>query len=165
MSDLASVRAVVADADRQGEIVVVLMHAGAEGADRTHVPSGREEAFGEDRGDSRAFAHAAIDAGADIVLGSGPHVLRGMELYKRRLIAYSLGNLAGWHNFGTHGTLGLSGLLKVELAPDGRLRHGRLISLRLRGAGVPRIDRTHAARRLVTRLSRADFGPASAYSP
>jgi hypothetical protein len=140
------------------------MHSGAEGADRTHVPVGREEAFGEDRGDSRAFAHAAIDTGADLVLGSGPHVLRGMELYKGRLVAYSLGNLTGWHNFGVHGTLGLSGLLKVEVAPDGRLRRGRLISLRLRGAGVPRRDRSDAARRLVRRLSLADFGR-SAYSP
>jgi len=155
----------VAEADRQAEIVVVVMHAGAEGADRTHVPLGQEEAFGEDRGDSRGFSHAAIDAGADLVLGSGPHVLRGMERYKGRLIAYSLGNLAGWRNFGTHGTLGLSGLLKVELAPDGRLSRGRLVSLRLHGAGVPRIDRRHAARRLVRRLSRADFGPAAAYSP
>src|SRR3954469_11009385 len=165
MSDLASVKALIADADRQAEGVVVLMHAGAEGADRTHVPLGREEAFGEDRGDSRAFAHTAIDAGADIVLGSGPHVLRGMEVYKGRLIAYSLGNLAGWHNFGVHGALGLSGLLKVELAADGRLKRGRLVSLRLGRAGVPRRDPADAARRLVRRLSRADFGPVSAYSP
>jgi hypothetical protein len=165
MSDLASVKALIADADRQAEVVVVLMHAGAEGADRTHVPLGREEAFGEDRGDSRAFAHTAIDAGADVVLGSGPHVLRGMQLYKGRLIAYSLGNLAGWHNFGVRGALGLSGLLEVELAPDGRLTRGRLISLRLGRAGVPRRDPADAARRLVRRLSRADFGPASAYSP
>ena len=83
--------------------MVVLMHAGAEGADRTHVPAGREEAYGEDRGDSPLFARTAIDAGADLVLGSGPHVLRGMQLYKGRLIAYSLGNLAGWHNFSRHG--------------------------------------------------------------
>jgi Bacterial capsule synthesis protein PGA_cap len=165
MSDLASVKALVADADRQAEVVVVLMHSGAEGADRTHVPVGREEAFGEDRGDSRTFAHTAIDTGADLVLGSGPHVLRGMELYKGRLIAYSLGNLTGWHNFGVHGALGLSGLLRVDVAPDGRLRRGRLISLRLRGAGVPRRDRSETARRLVRRLSRADFGPSSAYSP
>jgi hypothetical protein len=165
MSDLASVRAVITDAVRRADVVVVLMHAGAEGADRTHVPLGREEAFGEDRGDSRAFAHAAIDAGADLVLGSGPHVLRGMELYRSRLIAYSLGNLAGWHNFGVHGSLGLSGLVEARLAPDGRLTRARLIPLRLRGAGSPRIDSSHAARRLVRRLSRADFGPKAAYSP
>ena len=164
MSDLAQVKALVAEADRQADVVVVLMHAGAEGADRTHVPVGREEAYGEDRGDSRSFAHLAVDAGADLVLGSGPHVLRGMELYKGRLIAYSLGNLAGWHNFGIHGTLALSGLVKVDLAPDGRLRRGRLVSLELRGAGIPHVDRRRAAERLVRRLSRSDFGQ-TAFTP
>ncbi len=38
------------------------------------------------------FAHAAIDAGADLVIGHHPHVLQGIEIYKNRLIAYSLGN-------------------------------------------------------------------------
>ena len=75
---------------------------------------GAEEAYGEYRGDSRHFARVAIDAGADVVLGSGPHVLRGLELYKGRLIAYSLGNLAGWHNFGTGGRSSLSALLTVD---------------------------------------------------
>jgi hypothetical protein len=161
MSDLAEVKALVAEADRQAEIVVVLMHAGAEGADRTHVPIGREEAYGEDRGDSRTFARTAIDAGADLVLGSGPHVVRGMQVYRGRLIAYSLGNLAGWHNFSVHGTLALSGLVKVGLSPDGRLTRARLISLRLRGAGVPRVDHGRAAERLMRRLSKVDFGPSA----
>jgi len=40
------------------------------------------------------FGHAAIDAGADVVVGSHPHVLQGIEWYKNRLILYSLGNLA-----------------------------------------------------------------------
>jgi poly-gamma-glutamate capsule biosynthesis protein CapA/YwtB (metallophosphatase superfamily) len=164
MSDPVQVRAIVAEADKQADVVVVLMHAGAEGADRTHVPVGREEAYGEDRGDSRAFARTAIDAGADLVLGSGPHVLRGMQMYKGRLVAYSLGNLAGWHNFGVHGTLALSALLKVKLAPDGRLTRARLVSLRLRGAGVPRVDHGRAAERLVRRLSKSDFG-ARAFRP
>ena len=41
----------------------------------------------------------AVRAGADLVLGSGPHVLRAMEIYRGRLIAYSLGNFSGFHNF------------------------------------------------------------------
>jgi hypothetical protein len=158
MSDLAEVRSLVAAAGKRADVVVALMHAGAEGADRTHVPVGREEAYGEDRGDSRAFARTAIDAGADLVLGSGPHVLRGMQLYKGRLIAYSLGNLAGWHNFGRRGALALSALLRVKLAPDGALVGGRIVSLRLIGAGVPRIDAARRAERLMRVLSRQDFG-------
>src|SRR5262249_36006231 len=96
MNNLELVRANVAEMARLADIVIVFMHAGGEGAAFTHVPRGPEEAFGEPRGDSRAFAHQAIDAGADLVLGSGPHVLRGVERYKGRLIAYSLGDLAGW---------------------------------------------------------------------
>ena len=90
------------------------MHAGAEGADKIHTPSGPEYAFGEHRGNPRAFAHAVVDAGADLVLGSGPHVIRGIERYKNRLIAYSLGNFGGWGNFGLGGNLSLSGLLTVQ---------------------------------------------------
>ena len=38
------------------------------------------------------YAHAAIDAGADVFVGSGPHVLRGIEIYKGKVIFYSLGS-------------------------------------------------------------------------
>ena len=62
----------------------------------------------------------AIDAGADLVLGSGPHVLRGMELYHGRLIAYSLGNFAGYHNFALDGVLADSAILHVRLSAHGR---------------------------------------------
>jgi hypothetical protein len=158
LRDLAAVRALVARAARAADVVVVLMHAGAEGSDRMRVPLGREVAMGEDRGDTRAFARAAIDAGADLVLGSGPHVLRGMERRRGRLIAYSLGNFAGWHNFSTAGTLALSGLLTVEIDGMGRVRGGRLVPLRLSGPGVPVPDGSGAVLRLVDGAGAADFG-------
>jgi hypothetical protein len=145
-------------ADRRADLVVVLFHGGAEGADRLHVPYGREFAFGEDRGDLRRFAHRAVDAGADLVLGSGPHVLRGLERYRNRLIAYSLGNLSGWRNFGTGGILSASALLTVELSSRGRPVAGGITSLRLDGIGVPHRDPTRRAEHLMRFLSRADFG-------
>jgi hypothetical protein len=148
----------VAFAAREADVVIAFMHAGAEGADQVHVPRGGERDFGEDRGDSRAFAHAAIDAGADLVLGSGPHVLRGLERYRGRLIAYSLGNLAGWHNFGVGGRSRLSALLTVRVAPDGRFLSGDLTSLTLDAAGVPAPDPAHAAARFVAQLTASDFG-------
>ena len=157
MDDPERVRINVAEAARLADIVIVFMHAGAEGAAYTRVPLGPEMAFGESRGNSRVFARAAIDAGADLVLGSGPHVLRGVERYKGRLIAYSLGDLAGWKNFGTKGVTGLSGLLTVRLAADGRMRSARLTSLRLDKIGVPRRDTTEASVKLVKQLTRADF--------
>lgn len=147
------VRQVAGSAD----LVIVLMHAGAEGSDKTHTPHGSEFAFGENRGDSRAFAHAVIDAGADLVLGSGPHVIRGIERYKHRLIAYSLGNFAGWGNFGTGGTLSLSGLLTVKIDASGRIHGGRWLSLYISGPGVPGVDANNTAAHLVSQLSAADF--------
>jgi poly-gamma-glutamate capsule biosynthesis protein CapA/YwtB (metallophosphatase superfamily) len=164
MNDDASVRGLIAAAARRADIVVAFLHAGAEGAGQVHVPVGHEHAFGEDRGDSRHFARVAIDAGADLVLGSGPHVVRGVQVYKGRLIAYSLGNLTGWHNFGTAGTTALSALIRVRLERDGRFPRARLTSLRLDRVGVPATDPARRAERLMRRLSRLDFGASSAWS-
>ena len=116
-----------AKAAAKADLVVVAIHAGAEGSTATHVPHGTEYFLGENRGNSRAFAHAVINAGADLVVGSGPHVLRGVEQYHGHLIAYSLGNFAGFKNFTLGGTLSLSGILRVVLNPDGSWRSARLI--------------------------------------
>jgi hypothetical protein len=158
LRDLATAQALVARAAAQADVVVVAMHAGAEGSGATSTPVGREVAFGEDRGDTRAFAHAVVDAGADLVLGSGPHVVRGIERYRGRLIAYSLGNFAGWHNFGTGGVLSLSGLLDVTLDRRGRPVRGRVRSMTLAPPGVPAHDATGAAARLMDELASQDFG-------
>jgi hypothetical protein len=160
MDDPAAVRALVDQAKAIADVVVVLFHAGAEGSDRTAVPLGREFAFGEDRGDSRAFAHLAIDAGADLVLGSGPHVVRGMETYRGRLIAYSLGNFAGAGNFASGGTLSVSGMLSVRVDRRGRMRNGWWRGMTLDGSGAPRPD-AGASRALVAQLSARDFGAAA----
>src|SRR5262249_25048327 len=61
-----------------------------------------------------------IDAGADLVLGSGPHVMRAIELYRDRLIAYSLGNFATYYGISVNGIRGTSGVLTARLADDGR---------------------------------------------
>ena len=119
INDPLRVAALVREASAMAEIVIVFFHGGAEGSDKGRVPYGHEQAYGEDRGNLREFTHVAVDAGADLVLGSGPHVLRGMERYRDRLIAYSLGNLAGWKNFGTGGASSLSALLTVQLSPRG----------------------------------------------
>jgi hypothetical protein len=160
MDDPQAVHALIDQAKAIADVVVVLFHAGAEGSDRTAVPIGREFAFGEDRGDSRAFAHLAIDQGADLVLGSGPHVVRGMETYKGRLIAYSLGNFAGAGNFASGGTLSVSGMLSVRVDRRGRMRNGWWRGMTLDGSGAPRPD-AGASRALVAQLSARDFGAAA----
>jgi Bacterial capsule synthesis protein PGA_cap len=157
INDIPAAADLVRQVAGSADLVIVLMHAGAEGSDKIHTPHGSEFAFGENRGDSRAFAHAVIDAGADLVLGSGPHVIRGIERYKHRLIAYSLGNFAGWGNFGTGGNLSLSGLLTVKIDAAGRIHGGRWLSLYISGPGVPGVDANNTAAHLVRQLSAADF--------
>jgi len=159
LRDVGGARQLVRRARTRADIVVVTMHAGAEGSNQTHTPRGTELAFGENRGDTRGFAHAVIRAGADLVLGSGPHVVRGIERYRGRLIAYSLGNFVGYHTFSTEGILSLSGILSVRVAASGRPIGGRWISLRLDTTGIPHVDPSGESARLVRSLSDQDFGP------
>jgi poly-gamma-glutamate capsule biosynthesis protein CapA/YwtB (metallophosphatase superfamily) len=156
--DLPAARKLIRQAARRARIVVVAIHAGAEGSGAQHVIGAEEHYLGEDRGNQRRFARMAVRAGADLVLGSGPHVLRGMEMYKGRLIAYSLGNFCGFHNFATSGVLGASAILHVALDPDGAFRSGRIASVRLVDAGRPVPDPTDEGAHLVRRLSREDLG-------
>ena len=158
LTDIAAAKKLVRKAARSADVVVVTMHAGAEGSDRQHVTRGTELFLGENRGDSMRFAHAVVDAGADLVVGSGPHVLRGMEWYKGRLIAYSLGNFAGYKVFSLGGPLSTSGILRVTLRGDGKFEAGRLVPTHLVGAGLPAIDPAEAAHGAVRTLSRQDFG-------
>jgi hypothetical protein len=158
LNDYPAARRLIQAADRHADIVVVAMHAGAEGVAAEHL-TGQDEIYeGENRGNPEAFAHMAIDAGADLIIGYSPHVLRAMQVYHRRLIAYSLGNFAGYHNFTTEGALGISGILHVKLAADGRFLSGRLVSTVLAGAGRPELDPTAQGAALVEQLSREDLG-------
>jgi len=157
LNDIPAAARLVRRAAAEADIVIVLMHAGAEGAGEIHTPNGSESAFGEDRGDVRAFSHAMIDAGADLVVGSGPHVIRGIERYRDHLIAYSLGNFAGWHNFGLGGNLSLSGLLTIRIDGAGHVLGGRWLSLYVAQPGVPTVDSSDTSAHLVSSLSAADF--------
>jgi Bacterial capsule synthesis protein PGA_cap len=158
LRDLAEAVRMVAEARRDADLVVVSMHAGAEGADRQHVPTGHETFLGEDRGDVRAFAHAVVEAGADLVLGHGPHVVRGMEIVKGRLVAYSLGNFATYGGMNLSGPNGLTLVLEVSLAPDGTFLGGRVHPGRQERPGGPHLDPTGEVIGVVRRLSREDFG-------
>src|SRR6185437_7478210 len=80
--DLDAALQTISAARAEADLVIVGFHGGAEGATHQHVLEGDETFLSEDRGDLRRFTHAAIDAGADLVLGSGPHVVRAMEIYR-----------------------------------------------------------------------------------
>ena len=160
--DFATAKQLIEQARTEAGVVVVYMHAGAEGASADHVTGQEETYVGEDRGNAKAFAHAAIDDGADLVIASGPHVLRGMEFYNGHLIAYSLGDFATYYDFATSGALDLSGILKVTLSPDGTFLSGQFISLLLDGGGRPSVDPSGSAAQFVNQLSNEDFGSAAA---
>lgn len=158
LTDLEAARQLIRRARGEADVVVVSIHSGAEGSDAQHVTGETEIYLGEDRGNPEAFAHMAVEAGADLILGSGPHVLRGMEIHRRRLIAYSLGNFSGYENFSLEGALGISAVLHVTLGPDGSFRAGRIASLRLVEEGQPVPDPEGAAAATIAALSEEDFG-------
>ncbi|MBI3183725.1 MAG: CapA family protein [Myxococcales bacterium] len=158
VQELDTARRLVADLSRRHDLVVVSFHAGAEGTEAQRVPKGREVFYGEDRGEVRKLAHLVVDAGADLVLGHGPHVLRGAELYRGRLVLYSMGNFSSWQTFGLAGPKGISALFKATLAPNGVALSLEAQPLFLEEPGRPRPDPEKRAIELLRRLSKQDFG-------
>lgn len=150
--------ATVARFAKTHDVVIVSFHGGAEGADATHIPFAEEEYYGEPRGDVVWFARGVIDAGADLVIGHGPHVVRGMELYKERLIAYSLGNFATYYGISVAGIKGVAPILTTTVDGEGRFVEANIVStVQLRPAG-PSIDPGERALNLIRGLSIEDFG-------
>jgi hypothetical protein len=160
--DIARSAAVVDSVRSLVDLLVVTFHGGAEGSKALRVPEAPESLGREPRGALRAWARAVIDAGADAVIGHGPHVLRGIEFYRGKPIAYSLGNFLTYRGFNLAGPLGLTGVLQLEAGPDLAWRRVRFIPmLQLPGSG-PAPDADRAALHLIRTLSRDDFGDSAA---
>ncbi|HZY39506.1 MAG TPA: CapA family protein [Mucilaginibacter sp.] len=121
-------RTIIRQLKQQCDIVIVSFHGGGEGVAYEHIPCTYEKFFTENRGDVHAFAHNAIDAGADIIFGNGPHVCRAMEVYKNRLIAYSLGNFCTYRCVSVAGVCGMAPVLKVYLNKKGEFLSGKIIA-------------------------------------
>jgi poly-gamma-glutamate capsule biosynthesis protein CapA/YwtB (metallophosphatase superfamily) len=158
--DLPAARALIKRATARASVVVVYMHAGAEGATACHVTGHEEYFLGEDRGNPQAFAHMAIRAGASLVIASGPHVLRGMQFYRHHLIAYSLANFASYNNFATTGDLDMSVILQVTLSATGAFEHARIDPVQFTGQGQPLPG--GGAIPFMSQLSAQDFGASAA---
>ena len=159
LTDIPAAQQLVRRAAGRADLVVAVLHAGAEGASHQHVPYGTEYYLGENRGNSRQFAHALVAAGADLVLASGPHVLRGFQLFHNTPIAYSLGNFAtAGGALSTDGVLGQSGILVVTLAADGSPVSGRFLPVRIVDGQPRRVYGKSDIVRRVNALSHADFG-------
>jgi poly-gamma-glutamate capsule biosynthesis protein CapA/YwtB (metallophosphatase superfamily) len=152
--DIEAAREIVADLKREHDLVIVSFHGGAEGAGAMRAADAEEEFLGEKRGNVVRFARAAVEAGADLVLGHGPHVPRAVEVYRGKLIAYSLGNFAVYSMFNIKGPSGLGYALQAELDPEtGDVVRFRTPSIALRHPGIPHPDPSGRAEALLRKLS------------
>ena len=156
-TDLQLVGRIVDDLVSRCDLVIVSFHGGAEGRTQSHLPQGSETFLGENRGSLRQLAHFCIDHGADIVYGHGPHVVRAVEVYKDRFIAYSLGNFCTPYNVSLTGISGQAPLVEVSIdAATGRFLCGQIHPmLQTRGVG-PRHDASGQVITQMKQLSEAD---------
>jgi poly-gamma-glutamate capsule biosynthesis protein CapA/YwtB (metallophosphatase superfamily) len=157
LNDYNLVRQTIQSLKQETDIVIVSFHSGAEGTARQHITRKTEYYLRENRGNPYRFARVAIDAGADLLLGHGPHVPRAVDLYKDRLIVYSMGNFATYKLFALSGALGLSPIFSINLAADGSFIDAQIISMIQKGRGGPVPDENNAALKKIIKLTRADF--------
>jgi hypothetical protein len=142
--------------DRYG-IVIVTMHLGAEGPTAQRTRDATERFLNANRGNPVGFADAALAAGATMVIGHGPHVLRAIEWRGDRLIAYSMGNLLTYGPFKLHEPTNRGAVLCATIDSARSVSHVELRPTMQRYPGVLVADTTHRAWALVDSLSRLDF--------
>ncbi|MEX1131616.1 MAG: CapA family protein [Flavobacteriales bacterium] len=157
LNDVQNAVAIVQHLDSLADVVIVSFHGGAEGKSYRHITRATELYLGEDRGDPYAFSRAVIDAGADIVFGHGPHVTRGIDLYKDRFIAYSLGNFATYARFNLSGPNGLAPIIRVHTDKKGRFIEAEIISIKQEGEGGPVLDAENGALLEIIELTKEDI--------
>lgn len=157
LNDLATARELVAQLARESDVVIVSFHGGAEGEGAEALTFSRELFHGEDRGNVVEFAHAMVDAGADLVLGHGPHVVRAMELYRDRLIAYSLGNFATYYGISVTGNRGIAPILTASIQGDGRFVSAKVESTIQIRPGGPQPDPEQRVLKVIRSLSQQAF--------
>lgn len=131
----------IAAAKEQADLVVVLVHWGKEKQEQP-------EAY------QRSYAREYIDAGADLVIGSHPHVLQGFEQYKGKWIAYSLGNFI--FNMTTNEANAETGVLDARCTREGEcdLRFHPMKAV----ASQPALLTGEDAQRLLGRVETLSFG-------
>jgi len=155
--DIKGAAKIISDLKQRCDVVIVSFHGGAEGPEFEHVAAAGESYFGERRGDLRAFAHNAINNGADVVLGHGPHVSRAMEIYKDRFIAYSLGNFCTYRGVDIEGAAGFAPLLRLFVNRKGEFLSGNIISVKQSRERRVEPDTLHRAAKRIKWLTTADF--------
>lgn len=157
INDLETAKATIQHLDSLVDVVIVSFHGGAEGSKYEHVPRKHELFVGEDRGDVYRFAHTLIDAGADVIFGHGPHVTRAVEVYKKRFIAYSLGNFCTYGGFNLSGVNGIAPLIKVYTSPEGEFYQAHITPIYQAPMSPVRIDSQRRVIKRIRELVAEDF--------
>jgi len=132
----------VNEAKQKADFVIISMHAGIEYA-------------GKPNNSQANFAHAAIDAGADLVIGHHPHVLQTLEKYKGKYIFYSLGNFVFDQPQSKETKEDLA--IKIYFAKNG-INKISLLPIIMENLAQPRMASKNEADKILQRLN---FSPAS----
>jgi poly-gamma-glutamate capsule biosynthesis protein CapA/YwtB (metallophosphatase superfamily) len=157
LNDLPTARELVKQLAAENDVVIVSFHGGAEGDGAERLTFAKEIFHEENRGNVVEFARAMVDAGADLVLGHGPHVVRAMELYHDRLIAYSLGNFATYYGISVTGNRGIAPILIASIQGDGKFVSAKLESTIQIRPGGPQVDPQHRVLKLIRGLTQEAF--------
>ncbi|TXJ44716.1 CapA family protein [Brachyspira aalborgi] len=157
IQDITSAKALVEKTKKECDFLIVSFHGGAEGRNMFRVPKETEIFYGENRGDVYKFARAVSDAGADLIIGHGPHVLRAMEIYNNSFIAYSLGNFVGYKQFSLAGNNGISAILQITLNDNLKIDSAKVIPIKLINGGIPSVDSSNEAIKKLNNYADLDF--------
>lgn len=157
IQDITSAKALVEKAKKECDFLIVSFHGGAEGRNMFRVPKETEIFYGENRGDVYKFSRAVSDAGADLIIGHGPHVLRAMEIYNNSFIAYSLGNFVGYKQFSLAGNNGISAILQITLSDNLKINSAKVIPIKLINGGIPSVDSSNEAIKKLNNYADLDF--------
>ena len=155
--NIEKAQSIVRELSKTCEVVIVSFHGGGEGSKYQHVTRKTEYCYGENRGNVYNFSHAMIDAGADVIIGHGPHVTRAIDIYKDKLIAYSLGNFCTYGRFNLSGTKGFAPILQLEISEKGDFISGKIIPIKQINGGYVRLDDEKKAIKKVQALTNQDF--------
>jgi len=156
ITNIPHAKEIVQALKKTSDIVIVSFHGGAEGTAHQRVKRKTEHFYGENRGNVYQFAHAVIDAGADIVFGHGPHVTRAVEVYNDRFIAYSLGNFCTYGRFSLRGETKIAPIIKVNVDRKGRFIDAKITPIvQIKNDRVKK-DTSKRAISTIQRLTRLD---------
>ncbi len=157
IKDIPAAEKIVRQLTQTCDVVIVSFHGGGEGNSHQHVTRKTETYIGENRGNVYEFAHRMIDAGADILLGHGPHVTRAIEVYKSRFITYSMGNFCTYDRVNISGVSGLAPIFKIYTDKTGKFLKGEIHPTYQVKFQPVRIDLQNRVIKVIQDLTKTDF--------